>query len=144
MHRVDFYILPVNTGQERFACLMTHKVWRQGNNLYINTATRENAEAFDNLLWTHRDISFIPHELTGPDTSSPVIVGWQGETANQFEVLMNLAPKIPTQAERFARIIEIVAGDQKQRELARNKYRQYRDQGYELHNHTIESDYDNP
>ena len=144
MTRVDFYVLPENSRQERFACMMTHKVWRKGKPLFINTATQESAEAFDNLLWTYHDISFIPHDLinTNETGESPVIIGWQGNTPVQTEVLLNLAPDIPTNADRFARIIEIVAGESSLRQQARNKYREYRERGYELDNHTIESDYD--
>ena len=144
MTRVDFYVLPDNSRQERFACMMTHKVWSKGNLLFINTATQEMAEAFDNLLRTYHDISFIPHELinTNEATESPVTIGWQGVLPKQTEVILNLAPEIPTNADRFARIIEIVAGDRSLRQQARNRYREYRERGYELHNHSIESDYD--
>jgi len=125
--------------------MMTHKVWSKGKPLYINTASQEMAEAFDNLLWTYHDISFIPHGIinTKEITESPVIIGWQGELPKQTEVLLNLAHDMPTNAEQFARIIEIVAGDGSPRQQARNKYREYRERGYELHNHSIESDYDN-
>ena len=143
MTRVDFYVLPDNSRQERFACMMTHKVWSKGKPLFINTASQEMAEAFDNLLWTYHDISFIPHELinTNEITESPVIIGWQGKLPKQTEVLLNLAHDMPTNAERFARIIEIVAGDGSPRQQARDKYREYRKRGYDLHNHSIESDY---
>jgi DNA polymerase-3 subunit chi len=144
MTRVDFYVLPENSRQERFACMMTHKVWSKGKPLFINTATQEMAEAFDNLLWTYHDISFIPHELinTNEKTESPVTIGWQGVLPKQTEVILNLAPEIPTNADRFARIIEIVTGDGSLRQQARNRYREYKERGYELHNHSIESDYE--
>jgi len=146
MVRVDFYILPESSRQERFACMMTHKVWSEGQLLFINTATREMAEAFDNLLWTYHDISFVPHEIMDAVKSgeSPVIIGWQGKTPEQSEVILNLAPDIPTNAERFARIIEIVADDQILKQQARNRYREYRERGFDLHNHNIESDNDHP
>ncbi len=144
MPRVDFYVLPENSRQERFACLMTHKVWSKNIPIFINTASQEMAESFDNLLWTYHDISFIPHEILNfNDTpGSPVTIGWQGNSPEQNDVLLNLAPDIPTNVDRFARIIEIVAGDGSMRQQARNKYREYRERGYDLHNHSIESDYD--
>ena len=147
MSQVDFYILPENSRQERFACLMAHKIWRKGKPLFINAESKEAAESFDNLLWTYHDISFVPHELinSDPATVSPVIVGWQGETPeNSMEVILNLAPDLPTSADRFARIVEIVAGDNTLRQQARKRYREYKNRGYELYDHNIESDHDRP
>lgn len=145
MPRVDFYVLPENSPQERFACFMTHKAWQQGNTIYIHTVSRELAETLDDLLWTFKDISFIPHEIMGkkPVCNEPVIIGWQDKPPEQYQVMINLTQDVPTCAEMFARIIEIVAGNNTDRQQARNRYRDYRDRGYELHNHTMNSDYDN-
>lgn len=79
MPRVDFYVLPENSRQERFACMITHKVWSTGQMLFINTDSREMAEQIDNLLWTYHDISFIPHDLLidNQTRQSPVMIGWQ-------------------------------------------------------------------
>ena len=124
--------------------MITHKVWTTGQMLFINTDSREMAEQLDNLLWTYHDISFIPHDLLidNKTKQSPVMIGWQKFFPQKNEVLLNLASEIPTEVERFARIIEIVSGDGSLRQLSRDKYRTYRDRGYELHNHSIESDYD--
>lgn len=102
------------------------------------------AEQLDNLLWTYHDISFIPHELLidHETQQSPVMIGWKNLFPQTNEVLLNLASEIPTDVERFARIIEIVSGDGSSRQQARNKYREYRNRGYELHDHNIDSDHD--
>ncbi len=145
MPQVDFYVLPENTAQERFVCLITNKVWRKGNKVFINTASREAAETFDRLLWTYKDISFVPHEMADSDTSSdcPIIIGWQDNAPDNSEVLINLAHNIPSYADKFARIVEIVAGDNADRHQSRNKYSDYRNRGYDLNNHSIEPGYDN-
>ena len=145
MPRVDFYVLPENSQRERFACFMTSKARQQGNTIYIHTASREVAEFLDDLLWTFKDISFLPHAIAEEDITcnEPVIIGWQDKSPDQYQVMINLTQDVPVFAERFARIIEIVAGKNTDRQQARNRYRDYRDRGYELHNHTMESDYDN-
>lgn len=144
MSRVDFYILPENSGRDRFACSIANKAWQGGNNVYIHTRSRETAIMLDDLLWMFQDISFIPHALADqpepPDT--PVIIGWQNRVPENFNVLINLTENIPAIAERFARIVEIVAGDESERAAARNRYRSYRDSGHELHNHDIKGDYE--
>ena len=144
MSRVDFYILPENSGRDRFACSIANKAWQSGNNVYIHTNSRETAISMDDLLWTYHDISFIPHTLAGPSEPSdtPVIIGWQDQVPENFNVLINLTADIPAIAGRFARIVEIVAGSEEERAVARNRYRDYRDGGHELHDHTVKGDYD--
>lgn len=141
MPRVDFYVLPDNSSPERFACTITHKAWQQGHSVYVRTASKESAAAMDDLLWTFNDISFLPHALTDTDgiPAERVVIGWQDRPQGNYEVLVNLAAGIPSAVDSFARIVEIVAGDPRQREEARDRYRGYREQGFELHNHTLET-----
>jgi len=144
MSRVDFYILPENSGRDRFACSIANKAWQSGNNVYIHTNSKQTAISLDDLLWTFQDISFIPHALADqsetPDT--PVIIGWQAQAPDNFNVMINLTADIPAIAGRFARIVEIVAGSEEERAVARNRYRNYRDSGHEIHNHDIKGDYE--
>lgn len=147
MTQVDFYILPENAAQERFVCLMANKIWQKGHTIFLNTTSREIAESYNKLLWTYKDISFVPHEMADHDNiydnSCPIIIGWDNNPPEQTEVLINLASNIPSHADKFARIIEIVSGDHDQKQQSRDKYRIYRDNEYDLKNHTIESNYDN-
>ncbi len=142
MPRVDFYILPANSTQQRFACLMANKAWQQGHSIYLHVASRDQAAMMDDLLWTFRDISFLPHAMAddGQRDAVPVHIGWQEDHIGQQDVFINLSPSIPTAVERFARIVEIVSGNEPERNQARQRYRDYRERGYELHNHTIDTD----
>ena len=144
MSRVDFYILPENSNQQRFACSLVGKAWQSGNHVYIHTMRKEDAVMLDDLLWTFHDISFIPHVLVeqyeGDET--PVYIGWNNKLPDNCQVMINLSETIPEFADRFERIAEIVAGNDEQRKKARDRYRDYRDRGYDLHDHKIEGDYD--
>lgn len=144
MSRVDFYILPEGSNPNRFACSITSKALQNGNQVYIHTRDREDAVLLDNLLWTFNDISFIPHHLAGQPQQyeAPVYIGWNGNLMDNCQVLINLSDTIPEFAGKFERIIEIVAGNDQQRSLARGRYRDYRDRNYELHDHKIEGDYE--
>lgn len=143
MSRVDFYILPENSGRDRFVCSVANKAWQQGHNVYIHTASRETAIKLDDLLWTYQDISFIPHTLLGQSDpiDAPVVIGWQDQVPDNCTVIINLTEDIPTSTERFARIVEIVAGSDAERGMARNHYRTYRDGGHEMHSHTVKGDH---
>jgi DNA polymerase III subunit chi len=144
MNRADFYILPENSMPDRFACTMANKVWQNGNNVYIHSANREAAVLMDDLLWTFNDISFLPHDLCDGHNhgNAPVLIGWNEHLPDNCQVMINLTEDIPATADKFSRIIEIVAGNKEFRQSARNRYRNYRDRGYELHDHLLEKDYD--
>jgi len=53
------------------------------------------------------------------------------------QLLINLNAQCPAVFSRFERVIEIVSTDDADRELARERYRFYRDRGYEIRNHDM-------
>lgn len=141
MPRVDFYILNNSETPENFLCALTGKIRREDLNIYINATDRKTAVMLDELLWTYKDISFLPHVMAdaGEIENTPIAIGWDTTRPKTCEVLINLATDIPAYAGTFARIIEIVAAQDHTRAQARKRYRMYRDQGFELHSHDMES-----
>lgn len=143
MPRVDFYILPNQGTRERFTCDIASKIHRQKLDLYIHASSREEARLLDDFMWTYKDISFLPHGLINENTGSNTItIGWEGEVSNNKEVLINLSSDVPEFVDNFERIIEIVPPDDADRQRARDRYRQYRQAGFELHNHDLNSVHD--
>jgi len=141
MSRVDFYILPDGTGTDRFACTMAAKTWSLGNRVHIHTTSEEMAGVLDNLLWTFRDISFIPHEIYNGinNEETPVTIGFGNSFPEQSQVMINLDYKIPQFAFNFDRIVEIVGGNDTNKQHARRRYRQYKDENYETYDHKIDT-----
>jgi len=139
MPRVDFYVLPEQGSRERFACDIATKIRQQKLQIYIHAGSAEEATTLDDLLWTHRDISFLPHSLIDAEDSdtNTITIGWDGMTAKHNEVLINLGTGIPEYAGSFDRIVEIVAADEAHRQQARDRYKQYRQASFELHKHDL-------
>jgi len=143
--QVDFYILPENGNQKHFACALIQKAWKQGNNIFVNTRSGSEAAAFDDLLWTFNDISFLPHCLAANDNTedSPIVIGhddqMNGKMPDHTTIMLNLTDQMPPDTSKLKRILEIVAGSESERQQARKRYAEYRDQGHELNNHKIES-----
>jgi DNA polymerase III subunit chi len=140
MSRVDFYILPDGAGTDRFACTIAKKAWSNGNRVHIHAQSEEKAKSIDDLLWTFRDISFIPHELyNGTDNEyTPVTIGFGNSYPEQSHVIINLDNNIPDFASNFDRIVEIVGGDETNKKFARQRYRQYKSGDFETHDHKID------
>ena len=141
MSRVDFYLLSSESGIDKFACIMASKAWTAGNNDYIHTDSEDTTKKLDDMLWTFRDISFIPHEIYNGNENieSPVTIGFGNLSPNHQQVLINLDGKIPEFANKFERVIEIVENNDKKKERARDRYRQYKDNDYEIHDHKIDN-----
>ena len=96
-----------------------------------------DAERFDELLWTFRDGSFVPHELVGGDTNAPVTIGFGDMPIKARDLLVNLCDEIPAFAESFPRVAEVVTSDENCRMKSRQRYSTYRDQGHQLETHKI-------
>ncbi len=145
MAQVDFYILPENGNQKHFACALIQKAWKQGNNIFVNTRSESEAAAIDDLLWTFKDISFLPHCLAANNDTenSPIVIGDNNQTNDQIPdhttIMLNLTDQMPRDINKLERILEIVAGNEDERQQARKRYAEYRNQGHELSNHKIES-----
>jgi DNA polymerase-3 subunit chi len=142
MARVDFYILaqPDERARQLLACKLAEKAWRLDNSVYIHTRNRGDAEHLDELLWTFRDGSFVPHGLADSDDetgSSPIIIGCNEDGCEGRDLLINLGDEIPACAEGFPRVAELVTSDENCRTLSRKRYATYRDQGHELNTHKL-------
>jgi len=146
MTRIDFYILePGNqTSRELFACRIVEKAYRLGHQIYIHTQDHRQASQLDEMLWTFKQNSFIPHGIDGqsPDPEAAVLIGYNSELsaaahAEQRPVLINLAPDVPLFFSAFERVGEIIDQDETHKVQGRERYRFYRDRGYSLETHTI-------
>lgn len=141
MSRVDFYILPDGNGVDRFACNITAKAWSKGNSVYIHTRSDDKANMMDKLLWTYQDISFIPHKIYGQenDEFTPVTIGSGNGYSKDAQVLVNLDTDIPVFVNHFDRIVEIVGGNETEKQFARKRYKKYMSGDYEIHDHKLKS-----
>lgn len=141
MPRVDFYLLSSESGMERFACIVASKAHTAGNNVYIHTNSEDATKKLDDLLWTFRDVSFIPHEVydASENNEAPVTIGFGDLFPDHRQVLINLGGNIPEFADKFSRVIEIVENSENKKEIARERYRLYKKDNYEIHNHKIDS-----
>ncbi len=140
--QIDFYILKSTgeTATRRFACRLIEKIYKQGHRVFVRLDTLPDVRSFDQLLWTFSQGSFVPHAMQGtPEVDeAPVVVG-QGPSEARADVLVNLGQDMPAEAEHYARVAEIVAQDDESRTSGRTRFRQYRERGFELKSHEINS-----
>ena len=70
--RVDFYILAAadSAARLRFACRLAEKAYHLKHRVHLHTASAAAAADVDDLLWTFRQGSFVPHEVVRPGQAS--------------------------------------------------------------------------
>ena len=138
--QVDFYVRPETSSDalELFACRLVETVWKRGHEVLVLADSDAAARRLDNLLWTFREESFVPHRRVGagdPPASEPVVVSTPGIRDGNLDVLINLTPAVPEESTRAARIAEIVPDRGAGRDAGRRRFREYRDRGFELKTH---------
>lgn len=137
--QVNFYVLPDGQPRDRYACRLVEDAYVKGERVFVRTRDAAHTRAIDDLLWTFRGGSFVPHELyaAGVTPTSPVLVGHDAAPP-ALDTLVNLTDAIHDTPENSCTVVEIVDSDSDSKARARERYRQYRDRGYSLHSQSVE------
>ena len=142
MSRVDFYILKAggDLARQQFACRLAEKAYRLENRVHIHVAGDDSVRKLDDLLWTFRDGSFVPHEILGSSAEnpvSPITIGCNDVPAGNCDLLINLGDTVPESANSFPRVAEVVTSDEDCKTLSRQRFVDYREQGHTLETHNL-------
>ena len=133
--RIDFYTLSEPDRRARLvaACRLAEKAYDQGLRVAVRTGSAAETAELDELLWTFADRSFVPHGVwpTDPETAgaTPVLVGSSALPPTHRDVLINLGADAPADFSAYARVCEVVGGDEEAKQAARHRWRTYRDAG---------------
>ena len=122
MIRIDFYLIPEAREKARlhFVCRLIEKAYKLRHRIYIHVDNQSEAHALDELLWTYRDDSFLPHHLAGegPEPAPPIQIGFHTQ---------------------FTRILEFVTTDPVVQATAREHYKLYRAKGHTINTHQLQA-----
>lgn len=139
----DFYILNVTSQEEMylFACKLIEKAYLKGHQIFVYCENESQAHQIDELLWSFEPKSFIPHHVQGegPNLPPPIQIGYIDHAKGFKDICINLSNQIPSFAHQFQRMIEIVPQNEEQKQIKRQHFRFYKEQGYQIQSHTIES-----
>lgn len=134
MTQVDFYVLPETTSDARwlFACRLIDKVQRLGMRTLVAMETEEEARRFDELLWTFKPESFIPHQLINAGKIAPVEITFNDDAGDHQDLLLNLSGNIPPYFSRFTRLSEVVIQEPLSLQTSRERFGFYKQRGYPI------------
>jgi DNA polymerase-3 subunit chi len=139
---INFYLLPYATIEAcgLYICRLIEKVYKKNHRIYILTSTEHETRTLNDLLWTFKDISFIPHNIyeENPTSPAPIQIGSSKEQPNNHnDILINLTLEVPNFYANFKHVLEIVPNNTTARESSRKKYKFYQQQGCKLETHNI-------
>lgn len=142
MTRIDFAFGA--NDRLRAACQVAHKRYLAGQRLIVYCAIEARLSAFDRLLWTFEDVSFVPHVLaTDPLAAcTPVVLTAAAPSAPSPDNLeglwlMNLDEECPPGYDGFARVLEIVSAEPADIQAARQRWRTYQAAGHTVNGHDL-------
>ncbi len=140
MPRVDFYLLEKQPAAKvyPFAVRLLEKIYKQGQSIFVAMNSREECQQLNDLLWTHNDISFIPHCLASDEAtdSTPIVLGLASEITRQT-LYLNFCHAVPETLVKLERIVEIIPDETDWRSMAREKYVAYKNANAEIFTHKL-------
>ncbi len=141
---VDFYVLASTDAKERLrlACRLAEKAYLSSARVLVWSDNAGELSAFDDLLWTFADRSFVPHESyreTEQWQEVPVLLSGPNDPApdHSIDVLLNLGGVVPPCAAQAGRILEIIDADEARRQAGRARFRSYRERGLSPQTHHL-------
>jgi DNA polymerase III subunit chi len=143
--RVDFYVLEGQSpsGRLKLACKLAEKAYLAAQTVLVWDTDPAELKAFDAMLWTFNDGSFVPHEAlpgSGASSDSPVLLSAGAMLSANVDIIINLAPDLPPCLDRTPRVIEIIDSDDARRRAGRARFKAYRELGVQPASHNIRGD----
>lgn len=134
-----FYILaeqPTSANLlENKVCDLAADAWRLGKKVLIACQNEQQALLIDEMLWQRDPDQFVPHNLSGEAGAymTPVEICWpEKRNSQRRDVLISLLNQVPDFALLFPQVIEFVPADEQLKILARERYKYYRQLGWQL------------
>ncbi len=142
MKKADFYILADSDEDARrhFLCKLLQRILHANYCVYIYCTDQYSAEKLSDLLWQYSATSFLANKLVTDSHVAPISIGWpEKHQPPHHDVIVNLSEQIPSGAEDFERIAEIVIQQEVSLKGSRERYKKYRDAGFVIKHNDMRS-----
>jgi DNA polymerase III subunit chi len=135
MPRADFYLI----AKPRFrddplllVCELAKRAFESGQPTLILARNADQADQIDEKLWEFDEAAFIPHQLAGDDDDAitPVLIASPELPAADRALVINLRDECAPGL--FERVLEVVPADETQRLGSRERWKTYKQAGFEV------------
>ena len=117
-----------------FVTKLSEKILKVKRVARIATRNATHSKEVSNYLWSHQPTKFIPHKVessTSSDDRTSLEVSQETKSSHP-DILINLTETTPDHFSSFNRLVEVVSTSKKAIEIARQRFKWYRDRGYEI------------
>jgi DNA polymerase-3 subunit chi len=118
------------------ACEIAEHTYAQGERLQIIAIDEEQAARLDDLLWTYKPNSFVPHTLwksMDNESAQPVVITTQKEQVPGIASLLTMDYCPVEMVQQFSKVIHVVVVDNQERlEASRRYWTLLKDAGFSL------------
>ncbi|WP_375754071.1 DNA polymerase III subunit chi [Vibrio sp. HN007] len=147
MPTATFYIIKPDSPQskeqgfEDYVLFLIKHFVSQGAKLYLNAGDKQEAERWDDKLWQLSGAQFLPHNLVGegPKNGTQLEIGYSKlKPSWNRQIIINLSKDETIFARTSAQVVDFVPCDEKAKQLARERYKLYRQAGFQMQTIDIE------
>lgn len=138
MTKIDFHILPTDDTQSTYSYVarLVQKALSRNHRILIATESEQQSKDVSQALWSHKPDSFLAH--TPIDSNDYAVqISSNGDCGEHHDVLINLCEQSPAYFSRFGRVFEVVSQQPALLQASRQRYRDYKDNGYPLDKHDL-------
>ncbi|OUX19238.1 MAG: hypothetical protein CBE17_00315 [Gammaproteobacteria bacterium TMED257] len=127
-----FYILDSDDDINYCTCKIIKKFYEEGKKILVSSKNSILIDDLNKLLWTFEQLSFIPHSTSKDyDSFTPVLLtetGYKNDSIikKDYNIFINLDDEVKTDYYNYEVVIELVSGNEHQKNLAREKYLYYK------------------
>ena len=127
-----FYILDSDDDINYCTCKIIKKFYEEGKKILVSSKNSILIDDLNKLLWTFEQLSFIPHSTSKDyDSLTPVLLtetGYKNDSIikKDYNIFINLDDEVKTDYHNYEIVIELVSGNEHQKNLAREKYLYYK------------------
>ena len=123
-----------------YLCRLLRKVANAGMRAVV-LAPPPLVRELDQALWTFSQEDFISHavntDAVAMQERSTVVLAAEECDVGLRQVLVNCLPEVPSSFTKYEKVVEIVGTDDDDRAWARQRWKQYTQQGFELIRHDV-------
>ena len=140
MPRADFYLIDKPRFREDpllLVCKLAKRAFASEQPTLILARSPTQAEALDEKLWEFDDNAFIPHQIAGDDDDAicAVLIAPPDVTTADRALVINLRDECAPGL--FERVLEIVPADEAERLGSRERWKTYKQAGFEVAKHDV-------
>ena len=127
-----FYILDPDDDINYCTCKIIKKFYEEGKKILVSSKNSILIDDLNKLLWTFEQLSFIPHSTSKDyDSLTQVLLtetGYKNDSIikKDYNIFINLDDEVKTDYHNYEIVIELVSGNEHQKNLAREKYLYYK------------------